>query len=122
MTWHGRSRVGVLCMKAELSARKGDTWKGGFWNKPEFIEAQKNAKSPVRMPTIAEAQDTGDKYNKGAFWKRPDWQAKQATAAKENNGKYMAGSGLWDEGTPDAGVYYKVGDQLGGVSKRAGVD
>ena len=46
----------------------------GFWNDPAWQAKQASANNPVRMPTIGEAQPTGDTAHKGAFWKRPEWQ------------------------------------------------
>lgn len=98
----------------------------GFWEKSEADKAKEKADaaakaaSNVRLPTIAEAQPTGDTAHKGAFWKNPEWQKKSAEAAAENNEKYLAGSGLWAEGTPTDGAYYKPNDAVSkGVAERA---
>ena len=54
------------------------------------------------------------------FWKRDDWQAMQAKAEKENKDKYMSGSGLWPDGIPKDGAYYKTNDApSAGVRARA---
>ena len=91
----------------------------GFWERPDFQSGQVQAAkdNEVRLPTIAESQETGDTAHKNAFWKNPEWQKKQAAAAAENKDKWMAGSGQvnWgDSGAPPEGIYYRTGEGQSG--------
>ena len=109
-----------VALRASPTMGLKDGMKGGFWNRPDFIESQKQAAmvNPTRNPTIAEGQPTGDTAHPKAFWKQAEWQAKSAAAAKENNAKYGAGSGLWPDGVPKDGVtYVKERGQSGYISK-----
>lgn len=96
----GMSRVDTPMMNS--IEKQSSRWNQKFWERPDFKEKQddegKATAAETNLSYIYGTKDP-DGGNKGAFWKNPEWIAKQKAASEANKGKWMAGTGQanWGE-------------------------